>query len=215
MFSMTNEQRKMYDALTNLEKMVVIEHLTGVTHPTVWRRVRPESTLNDAAASVRVNKILRKPKVREFVAAIRMDKLSDVIMSREEAEQKLTTLARGNMADLVEFATVQVGVNPANNEPVYQAVWVFKDSALMDPEKLKTIAELACSKEGFKIKQHSPLAAIKQLAEMKGWNAPTKAKVDHTSSDGTMTPKDTVIDASKLSTATLKDLLKVKNDSQN
>ena len=42
-------------------------------------------------------------------------------------------------------------------------------SALQDPDKLAAISELTATKDGPKIKLHSPLAAIKQIAEMQGW----------------------------------------------
>lgn len=214
MFKMTEEQDALWRKMTSLHKAVLMEHLNGHTHTQVWRRVRPESKLDDHAASNRVLTILKRPHIRKFIETLRMEKLSDAIMSREEALAKLSTLARGNMSDLVEFGEFQVGVD-ANDKPVMQSVWVFKDSALLDPKQLATIAELTASRDGFKIKQHSSTAAIAKLSEILGWNAPVKVKSDHTSSDGSMTPKENIIDASKLSSATLIELLKVRDESNN
>lgn len=210
MFKMTPEQQAAFNALTALQRLVVIEHLAGHAHDKVWKNCRPESKMTGAAAISRVRNILANPSVSKLIKLLQMEKVSELVMDRQEALERLTNVARGNMADLVEFATVQVGVDQSDR-PVYQAVWVFKDSALMDPKTMQTIAELACNKDGFKVKQHSPLAAIKQLAEMQAWNKEAKIKVDHTSSDGSMTPKDTTIDATKLSTNTLKELLKARD----
>lgn len=211
MFKMTDEQLALFNKMTALHKAVVIEHLQGHTGEEVWKRCRPDSKLVGQRAQLRVRQILRHPNVKAFIAAIHMERVSDIVMGRDEALERLTTMARGSMADLVEFGTMQVGVD-AKGDPVHQAVWVFKDSALHDIDKLKTIAELAAGKEGFKMKIHSPMAAIKQLAEMQGWNAPTKVKNDHSSSDGSMSPKETVIDASKLSSEALKELLEARNN---
>lgn len=210
MFKMSPEQQKLFDSLTNLHKMVVIEHLNGHTHEEVWKRVRPESKMVKTSVQARVKDILKHPKVKAFIESVNMEKLSDAIMSRDEALQKLSTLARGNMSDLVEFGAMQVGED-ANGNPVHQSVWVFKDSALLDPKKLQTIAELAAGREGFKMKIHSPIAAITKLAEMQGWNKAAKVNVDHTSKDGSMSPKEAVIDAGKLSTKTLQELLDARD----
>src|SRR5690606_12847922 len=84
-----------------------------------------------------------------------------------------------------EFGSYEVG--EADGEPVIQTTWRIKDSVLQDPQKLAAISELTASKDGIKIKTHSPLQAIQQLAKMQGWEA--AQKFDHTSSDGSMSPK--------------------------
>jgi len=62
----------------------------------------------------------------------------------------------------------------------------------------------------------APAAAVSALSEinkMNGYNAPKK--IDHTSKDGSMTPQQgQTIDASKLSTETLKDLMQARNDAK-
>lgn len=51
---------------------------------------------------------------------------------------------------------------------------------------------------------------LEQAAKEVGESYTNKQKLDHTSSDGSMTPKQTVLDTSKLSTGTLKELLKAR-----
>ena len=76
-----------------------------------------------------------------------------------------------------------------------QATWEFKDSVLCDQKKLAAISELSATKDGIKIKTHSQIQAIQQLAKMQGWES--AQKVDHTSSDGTMSPTKIEIVAPK------------------
>ena len=42
---------------------------------------------------------------------------------------------------------------------------------------MAAISELTAGKDGLKIKLHDPKAAIKQLAEMRGWEAPKKTEL--------------------------------------
>lgn len=111
--------------------------------------------------------------------------VTDAVMTRQEALERLTNFARTDLSDLVEFGTFEVGHDGQGN-PVIQSVWKIKDSVLQDPKAMAAIAELNASKDGIKIKTHSPLQAVQQLAKMMGWES--AQKIDHTSSDGTMSP---------------------------
>ncbi|MCP9270492.1 hypothetical protein M5U04_21080, partial [Xenorhabdus sp. XENO-1] len=67
-------------------------------------------------------------------------------------------------------------------QPVFQASWQFKDSALQNPAALSAISELTTGKDGIKLKLHDPKAAIRQLSELMGWDAPKKTEL--TGKDG-------------------------------
>lgn len=69
---------------------------------------------------------------------------------------------------------------------------------------LKGLAKVAIDKAA---KNSDKISAIKELNVMCGYNSPKK--IDHTSSDGTMTPQS-AIDMSKLSDATLEDIMNAK-----
>ncbi|OBU09206.1 hypothetical protein AYY16_02880 [Morganella psychrotolerans] len=103
-------------------------------------------------------------------------------------------MGRASVSEMVEFSEHDMGKDDDGNQ-VIQAVWRFKDSALQNPQALSAISELTAGKDGIKLKLHDPKAAIKQIVDMQGWEAPKK--LDHTSTDGTMTP--TGIDLSHLS----------------
>lgn len=202
-FKMDEEQWRLFHELTPLHKLIATEILAGKTRAQAWHDARPTSKLKGQAATARVQNILKHPKVKAFMESMRRHAISNAIMSREEALERLSDIGRASLGDMCEFGKMQVGVD-ADGNPVHQTVWVIKDSVLQSKKALSTISELVASKDGPKIKQYSPLAAIERLAKIQGWDAPTK--VDHTSSDGSMSPTPT-IDASKLSTSALNELL--------
>lgn len=69
---------------------------------------------------------------------------------------------------------------------------------------LKVLAKIAAGKTA---KDSDKIAAIKELNNMCAFNAPQK--LDHTSSDGTMTPRPT-IDMTKLSDSALEEIMNAK-----
>jgi phage terminase small subunit len=102
-------------------------------------------------------------------------------MSRQEALEKLSNLARTDLKDLVEFGSYDLGEDQDGN-PIVQASWRIKDSVMQDPNKMAAISELTAGRDGIKIKTHSPITAIQQLAKMQGWEAATKHEL--TGKDG-------------------------------
>lgn len=137
-------------------------------------------TVNEKAS-----KMLAADKIRARLTELNKTAVTDAVMTRQEALERLTNFARTDLSDLVEFGTFEVSHDGQGN-PVIQSVWKIKDSVLQDPKALAAIAELNASKDGIKIKTHSPLQAVQQLAKMMGWES--AQKIDHTSSDGTMSP---------------------------
>ena len=109
------------------------------------------------------------PKVSARIFELRAASETKHVMSRQEALERLSDIGRTNLHELVEFGTYEAGMDDDGN-PVVQASWRFKDSALQDPKKMSAIAELVAGKDGLKIKLHSPLQAIQQIAKMQGWD---------------------------------------------
>jgi phage terminase small subunit len=102
-------------------------------------------------------------------------------MTRIEALERLSKMGRTSLTDIAEFRNCQIGEDE-DGQPVYQASWSFKDSALQDAGAMAAVAELTTGKEGIKLKMHDPKVAIKQLGEMQGWEAPKKTEL--TGKDG-------------------------------
>ena len=47
---------------------------------------------------------------------------------------------------------------------------------MQNPLQAASISEVTAGKDGIKIKQHSPLQAMKMLSDMQGFNAPMKTE---------------------------------------
>lgn len=62
----------------------------------------------------------------------------------------------------------------------------MKESAELNELAASAIKSVTITKFGPKIEMHDAPAAIAQVAKMQGWDAPQK--VDHTSTDGSMSP---------------------------
>jgi phage terminase small subunit len=132
------------------------------------------------AENMKPESINRKAKdlIDDVKIAARMKELtaaatSAAVMTRQEAMERLSSFARTDLADLVEFGEFEVGENE-DGEPIIQSSWRIKPETLRDPKKMAAISELNASKDGIKIKTHSPLQAIQQLAKMQGWEAAQK-----------------------------------------
>lgn len=133
-------------------------------------------TTSASTAGDSVYKMLQMEHCQELFQALRDFDLYDGILTRAEAMRILSDMARTNIGDLVNFEESQVGEDE-NGDPVYQSTWSFKDSANLSDAQKRSISELMSTKEGLKIKMHDQKSAIKQLAEMAGWDA--AKKIEH------------------------------------
>jgi phage terminase small subunit len=182
---MTPEQKLLFDVLTELQQRTAINVLAGMTQRAGYYAARGTAKSDEVADAV-ASELLSNPKVKAFMDAMKAAAVSEAVMSRTEAMEKLSVLARTDLKDLVDFGEYELGSDSDGN-PIVQSSWRIKDSVFQDPVKMAAISELTASKEGIKIKTHGPLTAIKQLADMQGWNA--AQKFDHSSTDGSMSPK--------------------------
>lgn len=128
--------------------------------------------------------------VQAFLASVQTSEVNEAIMTREEALKRLTVMGRARITDLVDFGEYLVGEDE-DRQPITQATWKFKDSVKQSPELLDAIAELTAGKDGIKLKLHDSRGAIKQMAEMEGWQAP--AKVEHSNPDGSLNPANMAV----------------------
>lgn len=130
------------------------------------KSMKPE-TINRTA-----KELLDNPKITARLEELNKKAVTDAVMTRQEALERLSSIARIDLADLVEFGSHEMGEE--DGKPVIQTTWKIKDSILQDPNKLAAITELSAGRDGIKIKTHSPLQAVQQLAKMQGWESATK-----------------------------------------
>lgn len=172
---MTPEQQALFENLTQLQQRVATNVLAGMSQRQAYIQAGGKANTTENNTDVCAHEILRNPNVKAFMDSMKLQAVSDAIMSREEAAKILTQLSRGNITDIVKFQTVVAGKNMETGEDVYQTAWAIdEDLQENNPEKLIIISELEVGKSGPKIKQHSKTAAIAQLSKMMGWEAAQK-----------------------------------------
>ncbi|WP_368911530.1 terminase small subunit [Proteus vulgaris] len=187
--TLTDEQKVLFDALTKLQQKFVLGILKGLNQTDAYKQAGGKAKTDDIARSS-ASTMLTNVNVKSFLDSMNQIAVSDAIMTRQEALERLSAIGRASVSEMVEFSEHNMGADDDGN-PVIQAVWRFKDSALQNPQALAAISELTAGKDGIKLKLHDPKAAIKQVAEMQGWEAPKV--LDHTSTDGSMTPTRIVL----------------------
>ena len=188
MFEMNDNQKALFDALTSLQKEISLNSISGMNDIDAYKNSKGKAkTVKSMEASA--SQILGNLKVKAFIDSMANHIVNPAIMSRDEMMQELTLVARTNSNDLIEWGYRDVETIDKETKEVKivpQAYWTLKTSDEIKPEHMSAIEEVSTGKDGLKFKRTSKLAAMKQLAELAGYEAPTKT--DLTSSDGSMSP---------------------------
>ncbi|WP_071825435.1 terminase small subunit [Yersinia similis] len=172
--TLTEEQKALFDALTQLQRRFVTALLEGANQTEAYRRAGGKAK-GDGERS-KASQLVTNSNVQAFLQSVKYETVNEAIMTYTEAMERLTLMGRTTIHDIATFGNYQIGEDE-EGQPVFQASWKFKDSKDIKPEHLAAVAELSTGKDGLKIKLHDPKAAIKQLAEMCGWEAPKKAEL--------------------------------------
>jgi len=180
---MTPDQKFLFDQLTQLQQRVATNVLSGMSQRQAYV-VGGGSAEGEGSMDATSSELLSNPKVVAFMDAMKDEAVSEAVMSRKEAMEKLSVLARTDLKDLVDFGSYELGIDEESGNPIIQASWKIKSSAMQDPKQMAAISELTAGKDGIKIKTHSQIDAIKQLAKMQGWEA--AQKLDLSNTDGTL-----------------------------
>ena len=138
-----------------------------------YMSVYPDSS--EDAASASVSALLRNPKLKKLIRAMRDEAIMEGIMTRSEALKRLSDMAGVTIGDVVSFENIDTIDDDGN--PTTYGTWGFKDSKQMSDVALASIAELSSSKEGNKIKLHDAKTAIKMMNDMEGWSKPKKIEL--------------------------------------
>ena len=188
---MTDEQKALFDALTPLQQEVSLNSIKGMNDIDAYKNSSGKAKKLQTM-EVTVSRMLSNAKVKAFISSMKEVAVSDAVMSCQEMKERLSNLARTDMNDLVEWQEVDSKDDEGNE--FTQSMWRVKPSVMQDKVAMSSISELAATKDGIKIKQHSPLAAMKQLADLAGYEAPKKVDVDLTTTtfdiDVTATPEE-------------------------
>jgi phage terminase small subunit len=172
-FRFTDEQRELYNACTALQRKVVLNMVTSKMSQRKAYYAAGGTAKTDNAADVSVSTMLSNSKVKSLYDSLMEQEIGRAIMTRDEARLILSDIANTKLSDIADFKKVQVGTSE-KGDAIYQTAWELKDSDDMSDIAAGSIEEISTSACGFKFKKHSRTQAIKQLAEMDGWNAASK-----------------------------------------
>lgn len=170
---MTPEQQALADQCTKMQRNTVINMVTGKMSQRQAYYAAGGKAKTDTVADVIVSKMLGVAKVKAFYDSLIAAKVKSAIATREEILERLSLQSRVTITDICDFRHVQVGEDE-NGDPVYQTVWTMKDSKDIRPEHAACIKSVTVTKTGPKIELFDSTASAKLLAEMQGWQAPSK-----------------------------------------
>lgn len=162
---LTDKQKELFDDLTKMQQKIVLKSLEGMNDIDAYRAGGGKAK-DEITQAVSASQIFSNLKVVSFMDSMKETLISEAIMTRTEALERLTRIARADCVPV--FKSISI-VDAEGNEHK-QTVWSIPDSEDLTPEQLSSIAEVSTGKDGLKIKQHSAPQAIKQLAEMEDWN---------------------------------------------
>lgn len=174
---MNAEQQALFDQLTQLQQRTATGVLAGMSQRAAYFAAGGTAKSDESADSTAAI-MLSNAKVKAFMDSMKMQAVSDAIMTREEAMKTLSLIGRTHLKDIVKFRTANIGKDMETGADLNQTAWeINADLQESDSDKLIIISELEVGKFGPKIKTHSPVAAIAQLAKMQGWESASKHEI--------------------------------------
>ncbi|MPW31902.1 hypothetical protein F9L16_23385 [Agarivorans sp. B2Z047] len=185
---LTPELLELASALTPLQRKFVILLVSSNMNQREAYVEAGGKAKTEKAQVASASRMLAQVSVKAFYDFLMNAAASDAIMSKQEAMERLTKSARATIHDICAFELKQVGEDK-NGNPVMQTVWTMKQTEEIEPAIAAAIKSLTFTKTGPKIEMYDSNGSIKILSDLQGWNAPQKR--DHTSSDGSMSPKPT------------------------
>jgi phage terminase small subunit len=159
--------------LTQKQENFCLAYIETGNASEAYRRAYNAGKMKPESVNKKAHELTQDVHITARVDELRQDARSKSVMTRQEALERLSRSARVTITDIAEFAERVVGEDE-NGEPVKQTVWRIKNSDELTPEAAAAIKSITATKFGPKLELHDPQAAIKQLAEMEGWNSATK-----------------------------------------
>lgn len=175
---LTDEQLDAYNAMTKLQRGVALASLSG-SEPDEAHRIGGGKCKNEKHRRDLGLQILADPRVKHFLATMAVDpapEIASAVLSRDEILIGLTTIARTTIDDVVSF-TERPSVDMENGLEVYSSSVHVKSIDEIPPGARSAIKSVKQTKNGLELVLHDSMAARKQIADMCGYNAPTKTEL--------------------------------------
>lgn len=173
-------------SLTQKQENFCLAYIETGNASEAYRRSYNASNMKPETVVVRASELMSKSNIKVRVEELRGKAESKAIMTREEALERLTRMARVRITDVAEFREDIVGEDDKGN-PVKATNWRIRNSDELSEEAAASIKSVTATKLGPKLEMHDPMTALNQLSKMQGWEA--AQKFDHSSTDGSMSPR--------------------------
>lgn len=134
-----------------------------------------------------------KARVEEISVEVNERVIEKLVITKERVAAELAKIAFVDIRDAVKWGRSPVDTESENASPnglgIYPVELVPSD--MISDDTAAAVSEVSLTQTGVKIKMHDKRAALMDLAKLMGF---VVDKTDLTSSDGSMTPKPTVIE---------------------
>lgn len=175
-------------ALTPKQENFCLAYLETGNASEAYRRSYDAENMKPETINRNAKDLLDNSKIAARLAELTEEATTSAVMTRRRAMERLSLIAETNITDILEFDQHDIDTEEG---PIRETIWRMKDSNEVAETAAVAIKSVTMTKFGPKIEMHDKLSAIQQLAKMQGWES--AQKVDHTSSDGSMTPLPTTI----------------------
>lgn len=99
MFEMNEEQTKLFEKLTALQKEIALNNIAGMNDIEAYRNSNGKAK-TDRAMRSSVGQILSNPDVKAFIKSMANHIVNPAVMSRQEMIEKLSELSRVDVSDI-------------------------------------------------------------------------------------------------------------------
>jgi len=167
MIKLTDEQKTLAKALTTLQKKYVI-NLVGKSmsqreaYIAAGGTAKGESS-QDNGASV----LLSNSKVRAFYDSLMASAASGAVLTKQRALEILSRSVTATVADFCKFEKDEDG----------SIIMMMKNPSELPEDLARCIKSITPHGDSFKLELHDSHGAMKQMADMIGWNVPRKTKI--------------------------------------
>ena len=175
---LSEEQLDAFEALTKLQRGVALATLAGKSPDEAHRSGGGKCGNEEQRYDLGIQ-ILANPRVKHFLSTMATEpapEIASAVLSRDELLIGLTTIARTTIDDVVSF-TERPSVDMESGLEVFNSSVHVKSIDEIPPGARSAIKSLKQTKNGLEITMYDTLQARKQIAEMCGYNAPTKTEL--------------------------------------
>ena len=164
-----------YERLTPLQQRAMSFLDQGYSPKEAYIAAGGEAGTDRVIASC-ANQLMSNKNVAEYRRILNGKAVDASVMTVTEMRRRLSGIARAGIHKVASVRKKLMGYDDEGNE-VYRTEVVYEDFNDIDEDVLGAISEISQKEHGITIKMQSGLAAMKQLAELEGMEAPKRTEI--------------------------------------